>query len=465
MTELPAFRLEWVWRDEPATGSPEERATRADLRMSVGAEDLTRNEDPRTRVLAEHVTTALYPLAEWVAFNWWSLNADARPGTQISQLRFAYRNGVGDARGAWWMRSRRHVLRAACDGFHWPDVIFVPEGRETRVVWMPDATSATRERTRFVARGNAVVESAGFVVALRGFVDAVTERLAARGITGTPLQTEWDAIRRAGEEETAFCLAAARLGLDPYSEAGPHREAIAEVLKQLPEPLATDFLNGVGAEHVTDRLGWLAEARGLVGPARDDASAEVAELRAACADLRERFFAPGATDNPWEIGYQVADRVREWAGLRPTEPFDPAPLMHYETLPTAYLDRGLVALGARRGQRGPTLVAARRFTARPRRFLQARALWHLICDVHEEFLIAAAHTHRQHVARGFALEVLAPAQGIAALLADPAHLVSAEDVEVIADDYGVGNIVVEHQLDNRVLAQNFEWTPPAAGVR
>ena len=36
------------------------------------------------------------------------------------------------------------------------------------------------------------------------------------------------------------------------------------------------------------------------------------------------------------------------------------------------------------------------------------------------------------------------------------------DVEKIADDYGCGNIVVEHQLDNRVTGLGFQWSPDPA---
>ncbi|MET9415881.1 hypothetical protein ABZY03_17215 [Streptomyces klenkii] len=459
---LPEFQLQWNWREAPAGDPDELRATWADLRIAVGAETVTLIREPAAGRFREHVTGSLYPMAEWIAFNWWSLVADARPGTQISQLRFAYKYGVGDDRAAWWVRSRRHILRAACDGFRWPDMLFVPEGRETRIVWMPDMGPDVRPGEHFASRGNSCVESAAFTASLAAFVDAVADRLAGQGITGTPLQEEWAAVRSADEEEAAFCRIAARLGLDPYSEAEPYEADIVKAAEQLPEPLASDFFNGVRPERIAEQLQWVARARTLMGTAPEGAgeASALTELREACADVSARFFAPGRLDNPWHLGYEVAHLVRAWAGLEDTQPFDPAPLMSYRTEQVPYLDRGLVALGTRRGAEGAALVSARRFTDRPRRFLQARALWHLICDTDDTFLIAAAHTHRQHVARGFALEVLAPARGIAALLSDPAHLVSAEDVELIADDYGCGNIVVEHQLDNIVLGRDFARPGP-----
>ncbi|GFH38228.1 hypothetical protein [Streptomyces pacificus] len=462
MSTPPEFSLVWKWGDPPADVRDERTVTWADVEMSIGTHTpLTTVEDPATGTVRPYTTGSLYPLAEWIAFNWWSLVADARPGTQISQLRFAYKNGVGDQRGSWWQRSRRHIMRAACDGFRWPDVLFVPEGRQTRIVWMPDDGPDTRPGPRYLARGNVVVGSEALTETLRGLVDAVVARLTEWGISDTPLQEEWTALRATGEDEAAFCRAAARLGLDPYTEAEPYADVIQRVVRELPESHAFDFLNGVRPERITDQLAWLERAREVAGtaPVGRPADPAVAELREVCADIRETFFAPGRLDNAWHLGYELARRVRSWAGVGDTERFETDALLSYVTEQTQYVDRGLVAFGRRDGAQGPVLVSGRRYTERPRRFLQARAISHFICDNDPDFLIVAAHTQRQHLARGFALELLAPAQGVAELLGRPDGLVTAEDVEQISEDYGAGTIVVEHQLDNQVLAQDFPFTP------
>lgn len=462
--KLAPFDLDWEWHPAPGAdmlGDAEQRATWGHLTLLIGSDVVTLAGEPDRGTYRRYVAAPLYALAEWIAFNWWSLVADARPGTMISQLRFAYENGVGDDRGAWIMRSRRHIMRAAADGFRWPDLMIVPEGRQTRIVWEPDNAPHTAG-TVFLSRGNAVVETADFVDRISAFVDDVVRRLARYGISGTPLQEEWAAVRGTNAEEAAFCRLAAQLGLDPYTEADTYREEILAVAGNLPEHFTLDFFDGVGKNYLTDRLGWVTKAREEIGAAGEMRSNQLAELRAICADLSQMCYAPGAKENPWDIGAEAALRVRAWAKLSDTEPFDPAPFMRYLVHDTPYLDRGLVAIGSRVGARGPTLVSARHYTDRPRRFLQARALWHFICDIDDDFLIVAAHTHRQHVARGFALEILAPATGIARLFGDPAHLLTAEDLEQIAEDYGCGTIVVEHQLDNRVTGLDFEWSPDPA---
>ncbi|MGJ3560837.1 hypothetical protein ACR6C2_30110 [Streptomyces sp. INA 01156] len=345
-------------------------------------------------------------------------------------------------------------------------MLFVPEGHQTRIVWMPDGGPDPREGTRFLGRGNAVVGSASLAETLHGFVDSVVARLVEREVSGTPLQQEWAAIRATGEEEAEFCRCAARLGLDPYTESAPYAQAIARARGELPEVMGLDFFNSVHPDRITDQLQWIERARQVAGdpPPGRPADSAIAELRDICADVRELFYDPDRLENPWQLGYELAHRVRAWAGVADTERFDPTPCSR--TTRSRCLRRPR-ARGVRQPERGgqPVLVSSRRYTERPRRFLQARALCHFLFDNDENFLIVASHTHRQHLARGFALEILAPAQGIATLLGRPTGLVTAEDVEQIAEDYGAGTIVVEHQLDNRVLAQDFPFEPVAPSVR
>ncbi|MFE6871762.1 hypothetical protein ACFVFS_35120 [Kitasatospora sp. NPDC057692] len=457
MSTLPDVAFTWKWHEPSTVPADELTATWADLEITIGSETpLTTVEDPVAGTVRPYTTGSLYPLAEWIAFNWWSLLAEARPGTQISQLRFAYRNGVGDQRGSWWVRSRRHTLRAAGGGFRWPDAMIVPEGRQTRIVWMPDNVPAWRPGPRHVARGNTVVGSEALTEALRGFVDAVVARLADWGITGTPLQREWAELAATDPAEEAFCRAAARLGLDPYTEAGPYAADIVRVVRELPEPMSTDFLNGVAPQRIAERLRWVARARELAGQG-GQAHPAITELRELAADMRATFHTPGRLDNAWHMGYELARRVRAWAGVADTERIETDTMLTHHVEPVTYGDRGLVGYGTRTGAGGPVLVSSRRFTERPRRFLEARALCHFLFEHGPEFLIASAHTHRQHFARGFALEFLAPARGVAERLGDPRGLNTAEDVEQIAEDFGAGTIVVEHQLDNQMLAQDFRW--------
>jgi len=251
-TKIVRLALEWDWQDGVTLPGPRDRATFARLRIAAGGQPITLvSHDGHVQ---DGIDVALYPLAEWVAENWWSLIADARPGTMISQLRFAYKRGVVDQRAPWVRRSRRHVVRAAGDGYHWPDLLIVPEGRQTRITWTPDGDGAPA--TRYLTTGNALVESAAFTVRLAQLVHAVVARLDAAGLTGTPLHEAWSAVRSADAETAEFCRLTAQLGLDPYVDADAYRDDIVEVAGDLPSSMLFDFFNGVSRNRLLERRDW-----------------------------------------------------------------------------------------------------------------------------------------------------------------------------------------------------------------
>lgn len=77
MTRLQ-FKIDW----DPAGGlvaDNELRATWARVEITVGEDCVTLLEDVRTGTSRRAFHASLYPLAEWVAFNWWLLLADGRP--------------------------------------------------------------------------------------------------------------------------------------------------------------------------------------------------------------------------------------------------------------------------------------------------------------------------------------------------------------------------------------------------
>ena len=134
----------------------------------------------------------LYPLAEWVAYNWWFLQSDTRPSTFLAQ------DGVL-ATPVW--RSlpaalrEHHSIRASGDGFAWPDLLIVPDDSETRLVW--ETTAFIHRAGRSVSSpvgttGSAASRSSG---KLEIVVTGTLTRLAEQGVAGTVLEKEWSAIR------------------------------------------------------------------------------------------------------------------------------------------------------------------------------------------------------------------------------------------------------------------------------
>jgi len=81
----------------------------------------------------------------------------------------------------------------------------------------------------------------------------------------------------------------------------------------------------------------------------------------------------------------------------------------------------------------------------------SRALWHILAEDDPIFLVTASYTDRQKVERAFAAELLAPAHGIEQRLAS--EIFVEDDLEELADHFGVSVKVVEHQLHNQLMTK------------
>src|SRR6266540_3219676 len=101
------------------------------------------------------------------------------------------------------------------------------------------------------------------------------------------------------------------------------------------------------------------------------------------------------------------------------------------------------------------LVLGRPMIPPTQRFAQARALWHFLFGrVSDPFLITPAHTDRQRVERAFAAELLAPAAGIRDQLDLTEIEFAFDDIEPIAEHFEVSSMVIQHQIENQILASS-----------
>lgn len=445
MTSARVLEITWNWVDTP--GTDEHNATDAGLEMRIGGDVLTLVADSGGGY--HHTPTcSLYGMADWIARNWWSLVADARPGSCLPQLRKVFAPSIASTANAWRARSARHTLRNSTGPAHYPDLLVVTEGELTRVNWQRDAGFAAS--VRYLSSGEALVDSAALAATLSSIVESVIARLAECGVRST-LPERWAAVRDVDPERAEFCRAAAWLGLNPNTCKPDVADAIRSVHEQLDKQLAVDFLNAIRPSLIDTGIGWVADARTL--------AAEVAELPGSETDRLSSLRAYLAEAEPLSSGpvhlrgFDLARHVRRWAKVPDREPFDPGFLVRYRTL--SMPDPGVVALASRAGA-APAVVANRYLPDISSRFLEARVLWHVLTDDDDEFLITATHTTRQHAGRAFALELLSPARGIAQHLGDmPNELISSEDLGTISMHYVVGDIVIEHQLDNQVLTETF----------
>jgi hypothetical protein len=454
VTAEQELKIRWEWEPAESIRTPEHRATWARIEIKVGSDLVTLVEDRGSGSSRRSIYCPLYPLAEWIAYNWWFLQADTRPSSFLAQ------DGVPMALASRPLPAtlrEHHSIRASGDGFAWPDLLIVPDDSETRLVWGDDGVHSSRWPIRFLTRGDRRLRSEQVQRELEIVVTQTLTRLAEHGIAGTVLEKEWAAIQQTDHDEAEYCRAAARLGLDPYSDAEPYEQDIVQAAQTLSGQVLTDFLNAVSPDHIGRALTWIASLRAAIeGQRTISDSGDLAkmpspeaegiqELRAAA-----RHHTASVSTLPWGVGYEQARVIRGQIAPDTRMRFAAD---HYVTRITRKApDVSLQALGAGANHLNPLVIIGQSRPATSTRFTLSRALWHYIWDDSPLFMVTAAHTQRQRVERAFAAELLAPAEGIAQLLESPPEAASQEELEQIAQHYGVSSMVIEHQLRNHLIA-------------
>lgn len=417
------FRIEW----EPMVGTvraPELRATWARLEAWLDDVCATLAEDVSTGSVRRSISVPVYPLAEWMVFNWWSITADGRRS----------------ARSA-----KRRNVRSAGDGFLWPDLEIIPTGMDSLVRWNR-LRSLRDDPLRYMSYGERRVDGASVEETLTDVVVAVVNRLREAGIEDTPLEKEWMALQALDPEEVEFCQAAARLGLDPFSEGVDIATSIEVVFQALEPRLRDEFLDAAWPEQILPTLDWVrgafrdaerAVANGSEGFSLSMVSSAIRDMRA-----------PDLGAPPWWVGYEAARLLRDRLGLPPTEPVQEAPV--HVSIREASAS-GFTGAGRTSSPDHTNLVIARHLNRPSERFAIGRALWHAANSFPSgSYLITSSGAATQQVGRAFAAEMLAPAAGIRQLLGDQAFAAPPEDVADVAEHFGASEWVIAHQVENQL---------------
>lgn len=417
------LRITHQWEKAGRVRAPELAATWARLEVYLDDECLTEVEETDTRDLRRWLDVPLYPLAEWIAYNWWSL-------VGASRSRWPTPQGVVEGKS----------LRQVGEGFPWPDLTIQPEGAWTSLRMQRDEGTTPGGRVRFLVAGEYVRRTAEVERSLGQFVDAVVRRLEDNGVTRTPLAEEWQAVQGSDDEERRFCVSAARLGLDPYDVPTSVAESMVEAWHEMQdEQTLADLLDSTEADELPAAIAWLRDARGRLDElAVPGIGARFDEIRLPPTQVLSR--------RPWVSGYEDARALRRHLGIPAAEPF---PMSHFVEARTGARAVGLIeALSG--GRRRPVALVPEDRGPASVRFLSARALHRLLRSPEADFsVLSGARSLGQRVQRAFAAELLAPADGILGLL----DRASTDEAKLrAADHYGVSPIVIERQVENQLLA-------------
>lgn len=418
------------WQDGEGLRGAELAATFASLRIDVQGQPLTQVLDRRARTVRDHIFVPLYPIAEWLASNWWFLVHEHE--NRVKREDSAFR--------------RRHSLGTSTDGYALPNLTIVASGGRTSLTWGDHGQGWTA--VRFLDRGSATVERDQFMQGCTEFIDRVIRRLLSHDISSTFLQEEWDAIQNADEDEHAFCEMSAGLGWDPYDLDDSMRTQVVDLAERLGEL-------GTEAVAVIDS----------VEPSKDCSALLAAFEAAKPNELRlPRFKQRGMEFRerpPWDVGYELARSARSEFGL------DGKPIASTESLAQALgqdsrtLKRAtkpleqlspleLVDGVVTRGASGNVALGLRERGDAGMRFLLCRALGEVFYSQGDALLTKGA-TARQRLNRAFAAEFLAPSASLAKRIVHPT--VDGEQVDDLAEEFGVSTRVIQHQLENHQIAE------------
>jgi hypothetical protein len=427
------FEFEWI--DPLAARGPELRATWSRLKLLVDDEVVTKVYDAQVKSVRDSIYLPLYPLAEWIARNWWFIHSEIEtPGKQSAE---EYRS--------------RHSIRFGQEGYALPDLTFQPVGEQVLVTWAPVAP--VWAHIEFLSGGGRYVDKSSLAVSLGAFIEGVLHRLEDEGVSRTPLTEEWQSIRAADEDETAFCFAAAKLGEDPYAMEEEDAARLIAVARSLPRSALFDFL-------ATTTLATLETRASAVLRSIEAAASHKGELRSLAVVRHELPRIDVIAGPPWERGYALARAARSVLGLNGqplTSNAELATVLQADLAEIPTLDQasselaGIDAVMAGSGTEGPGILVSGR-SSDATRFSFARALGEYFADVSDDArLVTRAYSTQQKLNRAFAAEFLVPAT----ILRDrvSTDVVGIEEVDELGRQFGVSPLVIQHQLENHQIAR------------
>jgi hypothetical protein len=427
------LQFKFEWEDPQAARGTELRATWARLEIFVGDEPVTRLIDEKNRSIRDAVYGPLYPVAEWIAMNWWSLLHEVEaPGTS-----------------RWQTYARRHSLAAASEGFALPDLRIVPTGQWVELHWFNQGVPGAG--VAFVNSGTLTLPAGTVRDTLGDFVAAVVARLENEGIAGTPLQEEWDALQGTSGEESDFCRLAAALGQDPYAMDFDGRQELSEMATRIPAGVLDEFVSATDFSLLENS--WNRLEAILLEAARIDSS--LSSIR----ELAERRLGASGPATPWELGYECARNLRKHLGLNGHTLATDCELADalrtneeelFRSLPDAGTSRWGVGAMVTAAANGNPLILSAKQGGDSRRFAVSRALYESLAGA-PAALVSRARSDRQQANRAFAAEFLAPAGLLRERIAHEG--VDDEQIGDLADEFGVSAKVIEHQIENHRIAE------------
>lgn len=431
------LRITLDWEPQEGVLGPELGATWSSMKIEVGSKVVTRINDVRSRSVRNEILVPAYPLAEWIVTHWWFL---------MNEPRTPAKNRSDDF-------DSRHFLDSVSDGYAFPKLQMVPMGEVVQLRW--HKSENVFKNAEFLEAGSATVEFVGFRNALQTFVDTVCNRLLEFGITDTVLQSEWDTILSADEEERDYCDSAALLGVDPYEPGKEIAASILAVFERVPTSIYREFL---AIASISDLE---SEAEDILGLLEMRTSRQLFTSLEAVREGMSGDWQPTSSATPWSRGFSAARGLRRVLGLNGDpiggfkglanvlhiDPSDMKREVRTHNFRSQLVD-GLVA--HIQDKEGVGFFIGHR-KSQPQLFHFCRGLGEYLAPNRTgPAVVTRASSDRQSINRSFAAEFLAPSSGLRQRVTT--DYVEEDEVMELAQEFEVSEFVVLHQLENHDIA-------------
>ncbi|MCF8004638.1 MAG: hypothetical protein K9L32_10620 [Chromatiaceae bacterium] len=408
-------------------GEPEERACYGQLSIRHGERLLSEGIDGFSDRLQAGPRVSGYPLAEWLAWNWWRLTEESKPAQITPDWRFA------------------HQLDSVGAGYIWPNLSIYSDRARTALIAKPSHPQG-QASYRSTADETLILPTPHVSQAIAHFIEQMRERLRASGIgEDTNLDALWQRLQqeRQDPQQSLHRRLEALLGYDP--DDAP--EALIAPLLSETQYLGEDALLELAAAHRPQRA--LPSHERLRQWAKDSGQASKAADRV--PPLAMDAFDTAARRPAWQQGYQAARAFRERERIT-LELVSNAQLAHWcavsPRLLSDHQNAPELAFGLQPPDRPEGHLVLRSRWPTGRRFELARLLgdWLSIGAREPLMLATASHTYRQKFQRAFAVELLCPFAALEAMLAGDHSEQAREDAahHFQVSEQAVTTLLVNH---------------------
>lgn len=429
-----SLRILPTWR--PREGSPpEEKATGAEIRVVANNTGLTNFERNADGQIGSAPCLSAYPLASWLAWNWWRLHWESR-----------YPRALKDPA---WLNA--HNMRRAGDGFVWPDITFASDGK-TMLVMAKSTPEHTARPIRYITDFLGFVSVEDFASSADHFIRSTLSQLSSKNLRQTELEIFYNELieERSDQDLARYRRLEAMLGHDPDDGDDAVISRLIDEMEEVSEDAIRELAAlGASRAHVpsVQELREGSADRGFAGRTSDMVSPlDVNEL-------------PSYGDGPaWARGVEAARRLRDRERLNGA-PIGDARLAEMAGLPERALHRGERSNDftyAIAGNGEEQRVVQRSKWDTGRRFDVARLIGDCVAVQADARLRTATRmsTYRQQLQKAFAAEFLAPIEAVDEFLD---YKYDEDGQEEAAQKFRVSPMMINSLLKNNNRIERSEY--------